>query len=69
METPQRPQWKVKSNSFTKTFDKEKSARNSYAKQCRKIEEEEKGRVEYFERESTKADWILIQEFELISEE
>lgn len=65
MKTTERPQWKVKSNSFTKTFDKEKAARNAYAKQCRKIEEEEKGRAEFYERESLKSEWLLTQEFEL----
>ena len=39
--------------------------RNAYAKQCRKIEEEEKGRAEFYERESLKSDWLLTQEFEL----
>ena len=58
-------QWKVKADSYTKTFDNEPAARRQYGKISAEIEEEGEGYVEFFARSTKGGEWNLEQEFRL----
>jgi len=62
-------QWKVKSVGYTDTFDNEPAARRDYGKLKAEIKEENEGWVEFYARETLKANWELQQEFRLNEEE